>query len=341
MRRTRGLLIALVVSLLLHVVAAGAGWISSRFFPPPDTIDFDVVTGENKVDTSGPIHVIDITRPDVEEEPEDARYAGLYDANPAEEMKPPDVEAGRGEGGEDGTGGIGAPGEASPVPPARASRVAPAPGGPRKDEDGGRTASLATPEYSSLGVGTLKLSLDDRADGADDGVHDGAGARRPGGGVPGTPGAPAGDDALMPGPADTGLDHEYLPDVAEGPGMLIKTKHYKFAGFFLRLKNDVERKWHAREAYMRHDPTGEVYGVKDRYTQLYVKLTKEGKVVDVAVAVSSGLDFLDTEAMSAIKNAQPFYHPPPGLADDDGFIRFYFGFYLYVSEPPRVNVFHY
>jgi TonB family protein len=339
MRRWRELGLALLLSAGLH-----AGWVlwAARLKPLAPAPGGVAVRDPVEIDVIGPKHaddetdaddekkkrlpVVDILRPTFEEKSADARYAALYDANPAVEMKPSAAAAAAADA-RTASGDPRLPPHASDRPPAVSPPA-------RAEPPGSKVAYLSTPENRGLGVGALRLGRLDGATDAGDGLP--ADAVRPGG-------APAGGDpSLLPGPSEAGIsDHDYLPDVAEGPGKLLKTKHYRFAGFFLRLKDDVVRYWHAREAYAEHDPTGEVYGIKDRYTQLYVKLSKDGHVVDVAVAVSSGLDFLDTEALSAIKLAAPFQHPPPELADDDGFIRFYFGFYLYVSGSPEVKVFRY
>ena len=46
---------------------------------------------------------------------------------------------------------------------------------------------------------------------------------------------------------------------------------------------------------------------------------------------SSGVEFLDDEAVAAFERAQPFPNPPPGLVDH-GEVHFTFGFFL---EPGR------
>ncbi|MBI5546242.1 MAG: energy transducer TonB [Deltaproteobacteria bacterium] len=80
------------------------------------------------------------------------------------------------------------------------------------------------------------------------------------------------------------------------------------------------------------DPTGEIYLYKDRYTVVAVTLGNDGSLRSIAVDRSSGVDFLDREAISAFQRAQPFPNPPPALQNDRGEIRFIFGFYL---EVPR------
>ena len=77
----------------------------------------------------------------------------------------------------------------------------------------------------------------------------------------------------------------------------------------------------------RRDPTGEMYGWRDRRTILAVTLDKAGASRTWRSRRARGVDFLDEEAMRPFKRAQPFPNPPPALLDADGQIKFSFGFY--------------
>ena len=62
-------------------------------------------------------------------------------------------------------------------------------------------------------------------------------------------------------------------------------------------------------------------------------LTPEGGLRDIEVTRSSGVDFLDNEAIAAFRRAQPFPNPPQGLIDDSsGMIDFPFGFHIEFSR---------
>ena len=54
-------------------------------------------------------------------------------------------------------------------------------------------------------------------------------------------------------------------------------------------------------------------------------LDDEGRVSDIRVSQSCGVDFLDEEAVAAFERAQPFPNPPTGLFDEDRHVRFRFG----------------
>jgi TonB family protein len=133
--------------------------------------------------------------------------------------------------------------------------------------------------------------------------------------------------------------NDHLPGVEEGEETLINTKEFKYATFFNRIKRGVSNHWNPGEVYMRHDPYGNIYGVKDRYTILSVELDINGALKDVSVSRSSGLSFLDDEAIHAFQEASPFPNPPKGLLDESGRILFQFGFYFEIGESPAFKIY--
>jgi len=72
---------------------------------------------------------------------------------------------------------------------------------------------------------------------------------------------------------------------------------------------------------------------------LAVTLTNQGNVREIYVEKSSGVDFLDLEAIQSFERAQPFPNPPPGLVQADASVRFQFGFFLEMSGRPRMRLF--
>lgn len=133
--------------------------------------------------------------------------------------------------------------------------------------------------------------------------------------------------------------NDHLSDVDEGEGTFLNTKEWKFASFFNRVKQSVGMHWDPGSQLRQRDPTGNIYGGKDRYTILNVTLNERGMVKDIYVEKSCGLDFLDLEAIKSFERAQPFPNPPPGLLDGDHAIRFSFGFFLEMGSSPRLRLF--
>ena len=62
------------------------------------------------------------------------------------------------------------------------------------------------------------------------------------------------------------------------------------------------------------------------------EIDKDGVVKDVSVTQTSGIDFLDREAITAFQRASPFPNPPRGLIGSDGLFTFAFGFHVEFSS---------
>jgi TonB family protein len=136
--------------------------------------------------------------------------------------------------------------------------------------------------------------------------------------------------------------YDGLQDIDEGEETLLNTKRFKYASFFNRVKRAVWENWHADRAYALRDPDGKIYGIKDRQTVLKVTLRPDGSLAHVMVESPCGVDFLDDEAVSAFKKAQPFPNPPAGLVDSESkLITFRFGFLLEIQDKPSWRIVRY
>ncbi len=107
--------------------------------------------------------------------------------------------------------------------------------------------------------------------------------------------------------------NDFLKDTDEGDGTYLNTRQWKYASFFNRVKQSINQTWHPAEELRMRDPSGQIYGGRDRYTIVNVTLDANGRLKDTYVEKSSGVDFLDLEAVKAFERAQPFPNPPPGL----------------------------
>jgi TonB family protein len=136
--------------------------------------------------------------------------------------------------------------------------------------------------------------------------------------------------------------YDALPDVDEGEKTLLDTKRFKHATFFTRLGRSIKQAWHPAEILSLRDPSGKVYGFKDRLTVLKVSLKPDGHLVNVIVEKPCGVDFLDDEAVRAMKQAAPFPNPPAALVDATSrLITFRFGFHVTFDNGPSWKVFRY
>lgn len=134
---------------------------------------------------------------------------------------------------------------------------------------------------------------------------------------------------------------DYVEGMPEGEGTFLNTKEFKYATFFYRVRDSVATFWEDQvyREYRRRDPTGNIYGVRDRATLLQVQLNREGRLEDVRIEQTSGVEFLDHVAVQAFRMAEPFPNPPPALADADGNIRFSFQFVVVMQSRGPLNLF--
>ena len=125
-----------------------------------------------------------------------------------------------------------------------------------------------------------------------------------------------------------------LNDVEEeADETVLNSRRFQHWDFFDTLKDRVYERWAPAvlATYRRNDPTGEVYGTRDRYTVIRVTLNPAGRIQRLATVRDSGMDFLDEEARQALRRAGPFQNPPRGLVDDRNQIVFQFGFLFEIS----------
>ena len=132
--------------------------------------------------------------------------------------------------------------------------------------------------------------------------------------------------------------HDVLEDeLEEGPGNMLETKRNKFASFFNRVRNGVAQHWHPEVVHAANDPDGRVHGTKTRRTRLLISLNPDGSLHKVRLDASSNVDYLDEEAIRAVRQAAPFVNPPPGLVDDgSGLIEFGFAFIFEIHGGRRI-----
>src|SRR5436190_303785 len=169
-----------------------------------------------------------------------------------------------------------------------------------RDEKRPDQARFAAEHDSSVEKETRKFGRFDR----NSRQGDAAGAAeesRPAAAPPGAPGRP------MPAPGLPQLTpssqqlaraigsgtQDRLDDVEDGEETILNAKKWKFASFFNRVKAQVQEHWRPGEVYRRRDPTGAIYGNKDRYTMLHVQLKPDGTLANVLLETPSGVEFLD------------------------------------------------
>jgi TonB family protein len=310
--------------------------------------------------------VVEMARPTIEERPDKANFLSEYDSKVDRETKGP---AGRDQAGGKvafsppvGDPSVREPQAATPGQLGHAEARPGRPGplamretekrhaqekageGPQPTKDG-ELEKAGTPGNQSEAPTPPQRAAGENGSGADRATpaspSEGHAAQVPG--LPGDrkPNLNATPDMLQRAIGKGAGSMDYLKDVDDGDSTALNSKKWKHAPFFNRVKRAVANEWHPEVVYVRHDPSGNVYGVKDRVTQLRVDLKPDGKLASWAVISSSGVDFLDDEAIDAFRKAAPFPNPPKELVEADGQIHFNFGFIFELSGRSSLKVFKY
>ena len=156
---------------------------------------------------------------------------------------------------------------------------------------------------------------------------------------PGRPGV-RGDPSMSPGDPGQNGSMDDIQDIEEGDENQLNSRRWKYASFFNRVRDQVKQHWHPEVAHAARDPDGSRYGIKTRVTRLLIRLNPDGTLNKIKIDRSSDVDFLDEEAIRAVRAAQPFRNPPPGLIDSEtGFIDF--GFLFELSDAGNGKIFRY
>jgi TonB family protein len=298
--------------------------------------------------------VVDIAKPAIEQRPDHANFVSEYDSKVDRETKGPSAR--------DHAGGREQPDDSRLLPPVPPSvKAAPAPGMPGARP--GRPGPLAMRELPQRNRSGQEGSVDEARERDGEMPHPGQrsqAAARPSREPPGEMGSglPPGQngeqrreggaldlkpnvDLLQKAIGRGSGSMDYLKDVDDGESTALNSKKWAHAAFFNRVKRQVADQWHPDVVYVQHDPHGNVYGVKDRVTVLRIHLKPDGHMGTWTMLQSSGVDFLDDEAIRAFQKAQPFPNPPRALIESDGQIHFNFAFIFELSGRTNFKVFKY
>ena len=130
-----------------------------------------------------------------------------------------------------------------------------------------------------------------------------------------------GNDPLLTTPSN-----DFLKDIEKGDETALNTKRFIYAAYFNKIKRAISKHWTPAYVFMINDPGGHLYGKKTRYTKLIVHISSNGVLVSTQVETSSGIDFLDREAINAFRTASPFSPPPEVLLSEKNVLEISFGF---------------
>lgn len=124
-----------------------------------------------------------------------------------------------------------------------------------------------------------------------------------------------------------------IDGVDEGEATILKTKRWKYASFFNRMKDDIDQYWDPVARLKARDPDGRINGSKTRTTRVMIILNADGSLDKIKLQKSCNVDYLDEEAIRAIRSAAPFPNPPQGMLDPrDGKLHVPFGFIVEMGK---------
>jgi TonB family protein len=327
----------LLASAFIHLVLLpiGNGVLSLSWDSPPlpagesfmevSLVDEDLDEApENERDPTLPGNLVNLDRVDDERPPEETDKIAEFDSRVDKEVKAPNQRP--------------RPGQA-PSQPGDAPDAAPVPPSllhPRQASkaDAGQAGQDAREGLDDAGDGEDALPLD--ASEADDGR---------GAANPGAQGAPPAKSGLKGTPDDMrrlfgrpGTVDDLHTVTEEGTENLLNARRFKYSSFFNRVRDAVAQHWHPEVLHAARDPDGRVYGTKTRVTRLQIRLHPDGSLQSIRVDKSADIDYLDEEAIRAVRAAQPFSNPPPGLVDPElGLIDFGFAFIFEIGQAPRIH----
>ena len=127
---------------------------------------------------------------------------------------------------------------------------------------------------------------------------------------------------------------DFLPGVELGSHTLLNTKEFRYYSYFSRMKEQLYWRWTTLFKEEAMSLSSQIQRGQPRrlfHTSLYVYLSPEGEIQDIAVVKSSGLESIDSIALYAFMQSAPFPNPPRGLVEEDGYIHIRQSFNLYIQ----------
>lgn len=329
----------LLASALIHLVLLpvgngilGLSWDSPPLPPTDGVMEISLVEADPDEETDSPSerepdlpgNLVNLDRIPDERPPEESDKIAEFDSRVEKETKAPNQ---RPQPGQAPTTPGDAP-DASKTPSLLHPRQASA------SKESAKEGSADSPGLADAGDGEDSLPVD--ASPADDGRA---------ASEPGAEGAPAARAGLKGNPDDMrklfgrpGTMDDLHTVEEEGSESLLNARRFKYSSFFNRIRDAVSQHWHPEVLHAARDPQGKIYGTKTRVTRLQISLHDDGSLQGIRVEKSSDIDYLDEEAIRAVRSAAPFSNPPPGLVDPEtDRIDFGFAFIFEIGQAPRIH----
>ena len=109
-----------------------------------------------------------------------------------------------------------------------------------------------------------------------------------------------------------------MPNAEPASPRLLDSRAHLHAAFYARMHERILEHYDCEAAIVRHDPQRIQLGDHLHSTVLRVELDRSGAIERLSFVRESDVEYLDAEAVRAIRAAGPFPNPPDELFDDDG-----------------------
>lgn len=107
--------------------------------------------------------------------------------------------------------------------------------------------------------------------------------------------------------------NDHIEKVETDAQTQLNTFEWKYAAYFNRIKDSIALIWSPLSQMKRYDPAGALIGNQLRLTILEITIDPLGHVIHNRVKQSSGVFYLDEEAVRAFNDVGFFPHPPKAL----------------------------
>lgn len=124
---------------------------------------------------------------------------------------------------------------------------------------------------------------------------------------------------------------DYLKDVDQSVETMLNTREFKYYTYYSRIRKQLSQYWEpkVKEKMTRMFRQGRtIASNQDRITKLLIILDSAGTLVNVQVLSDSGVRDLDDAAVEAFRAAAPFPNPPKGIIESDGTVKIRWDFVL-------------
>ncbi len=134
------------------------------------------------------------------------------------------------------------------------------------------------------------------------------------------------------GSAAVSQSNDYVKNVDQGLETLLNTREFKYYSYYNRIRRQLAQHWEGKVreklSKMYRERRAPANISDDKITKIIVVLNNVGTLVTVKIISDSGVRDLDDAAVEAFREAAPFPNPPKGIIEEDGTVKIRWDFVL-------------